>query len=307
VGTDNDMTWAITTLMRSGGDPTRPVGLGFLGETPNHRAMAAAAAYGWTGRWGTPSQREIAMGQVAELLRQQATGHYAWGEVNECLSSSHFNFWALAFGGLSWFALEQRDRDTAAAAAEWWRGEMSLLALVSAPSGRLRGRVVAPGQRSFYSPGTPSSGGSVTRDVAFSLVMNLPVNRKSDAWFRSAIDTSHPALDRAGAWVVQQLLRAHRDPLRAARAAALATLDGNLSTLPPLRDTLHIVRTREGHVAWFEEMSGRGGQPAQYWGWCDYGRGLQEYGLQPTNEPPEPPGGWEDGWRIVVPGVGAPG
>jgi hypothetical protein len=303
VGTESDLTTTITTLMRSGGDPERPVGLGFLGETPNHRAMAAAAAYGWTGRFGSPSQRDVALEQVAELLRQQASGHYSWGAVNECLSSSHFNFWALSFGALLWFALEQRDRDTAGAAAAWWQEELSLLALVSVPHGRLWGKIVSPGHRSFYHPGIPSSGGSVTRDVVFSMVMNLRANRKTEAWFRSAVDPTHPALDRVAAWVMQQLLRAHRDPLGDARRAALATLGGDLTTLPPLRDTLQVARSADGHVAWFEQMSGLGGQPAQYWAWCDYRRALQDYGLQPAAEPPAPPGGWSAAWRIVVSGT----
>jgi hypothetical protein len=50
-------------------------------------------------------------------------------------------------------------------------------------------------------------------------------------------------------------------------------------------------------------MTGLGGQPPQYWGWCDYESGRQEYGLHPTPEPPAPPGGWGAGPKIVIPGI----
>jgi hypothetical protein len=304
MGTDKVMIWAITDLLRGLGDPARPIGLGFAGETPNHRAMAAVAAYGWTRRYGTPSQRQQAESQVDELLRQQARAHCTWGAVDECLSPSHFNFWALSFAALAWLALETGDAPRAAAAATWWRGELALLALLSVPRGRLRGRIVAPGHRTFFQPGNPASGGSVTRDVSYALARGLHFNRKPEAWFAAAVDRQHPALDRAGAWCLLHLLRVQRDPLAGAAAAAAAALRGDLGALPPLRDTLRIVRTDEGHVGWFASLTGTGAQPAQYWAWCDYDRGLQDYGLVPTAEPPAPPGGWDGGWSIVIPGVG---
>jgi len=304
MGTDKVMIWAITDLLRGLADPTRPIGLGFTGETPNHRAMAAVAAYGWTRRYGTPSQRQQAESQVDELLRQQELAHCAWGAVDECLSPSHFNFWALSFAALAWLALETRDAPRAAAAATWWRRELLLLALLSVPRGRLRGRIVAPGHRTFFQPGNPPSGGSVTRDVSYALALGLRFNRKPEAWFAAAVDRQHPALDRAAAWCLLHLLRAQRDPLAGAAAAATAALRGDLGALPPLRDTLRIVRTGEGHVGWFASLTATGGQPAQYWAWCDYDGGLQDYGLVPTAEPPTPPGGWDGGWSIVIPGVG---
>lgn len=304
MGTDKVMIWAITDLLRGIADPARPIGLGFVGETPNHRAMAAVAAYGWTRRYGSPSQREQAESQVDQLLLNQAHAHCTWGAVDECLSPSHFNFWALSFAALAWMALENRDAVRAAAAARWWHGELSLLALLSVPRGKLRGRTVAPGHRTFFKPGNPPSGGSVTRDVSYALALGLSFNRKPEAWFAAAVDRQHPALDRAGAWCLLHLLRVQRDPLPGAAAAASAALRGDLSGVPPLRDTLRIVRTDHGHVGWFPSLTGTGGQQAQYWAWCDYDRGLQDYGLVPTAEPPAPPGGFEGAWSITVPGVG---
>lgn len=304
MGTESDLTRAITDLMRRQENLTRVPGLGFTGESPNHRTMAAASAYGWTKRHGTWGQKEQALAQVREMFAQQARGHYAWGRVNECLSPSHFNFWGLSFGSLRWFALEHRDRDVAEATAKWWRGEFALLALMSVPYGPLAGRIVAPGHRTFYKPSIPASGGSVTRDVVFSMVLGSRANRKKEAWFQSAVHSRSPHLDRVAAWVALELLRTLRDDLGGARTAALRALKLDLSNLPVLRDKLQIVRTPKGHVAWFERMTGLGGQPPQYWAWCDYETGHQEYGLHPTSEPPAPPGGWGAGPKIVIPGIG---
>lgn len=302
MGTESILTWAITDLMRGKADPARPLGLGFKGESPNHRTMAAAAAYGWTKRYGSPSQQRQALSQVTEMFWHQARGHETWGKVNECLSPSHFNFWGLSFAGLRWFALEHGDREVVEATSKWWRANFALLALMSVPRGPLAGRIVAPGHRTFYKPSIPASGGSVTRDVVYSMVLGLRANRKSEAWFQSAVDARRPSLDRVAAWIVLQLMRARRDDLGGARDAALRALKLDLSGLPVLHDTLQIVRTRGGHVAWFEQMTGLGGQPAQYWGWCDYDAGDQRYGLKPTAEPPEPPGGWGAAPKIVIPG-----
>jgi hypothetical protein len=304
MGTESVLTLAITDLLRGREHPAREPGLFFTGESPNHRTMAAAAAYGWTMRHGTWGQKDQALSQVGEMFAQEARGHCAWGKVDECLSPSHFNFWALSYGGLRAFGLEQRDAEVTEATARWWRGEFALLALMSVPYGPLAGRIVGPGHRTFYKPSIPASGGNVTRDVVFSLVLGLRANRKKESWFQSAVDPSQPALDRVAAWIALELLRSRGDDLGGARAAALRALKLDLSDLPVLRDTLQIVRTPKGHVAWFERMTGLGGQPPQYWGWCDYESGRQEYGLQPTSEPPAPPGGWGAGPKIVIPGIG---
>lgn len=302
MGTESVLTLAITDLLRGREDLTRVPGLGFTGESPNHRTMAAAAAYGWTMRHGTWGQKEQALSQVREMFAQQERGHEAWGRVNECLSPSHFNFWALSVGALRAFALEQRDRTLIDLTAKWWRAEFALLALMSVPYGWLAGRIVGPGHRTFYKPLIPASGGNVTRDVVFSMVLGLRANRKKESWFQSAVDPRRPSLDRVAAWIVLELMRSRKDDLGGARFAAQRALKYDLSDLPVLRDTLQIVRTPHGHVAWFERMTGLGGQPPQYWAWCDYDSGRQEYGLHP-GEPPAPPGGWGAGSRIVIPGI----
>ncbi|HYN21079.1 MAG TPA: hypothetical protein VE078_08975, partial [Thermoanaerobaculia bacterium] len=82
----------------------------------------------------------------------------------------------------------------------------------------------------------------------------------------------------------------------------LRALDGETGDMPPLFDPLQVVRTPQGHVAWFETMTGasKGRQKPQFSSWCDYTNGEQEYGLEAVAVPREPPGGFAAGKKIRV-------
>ncbi|MES1240446.1 MAG: hypothetical protein ABUT39_02400 [Acidobacteriota bacterium] len=299
MGTEKDLTSTIVDLIHGEGNPEKPGGLNLQGGTPNHKALAAACSYGWTRAFGNGEQKDKARGKVLDLFAEQKKGHYNWGDANEVLTASHYNWWGTALAALRWFARKQGDEQIVDLSSRWWRGEIALLSLVSVPSGKLQGNIVSPGARTRYSPSNPSSGGDTTRDVMYSLVMGLNANRKKEPWFKKA--AGKEALDTVAAWIVRELL-ADGDDLGGAKQAGLRALDGNTNDLPPLRDRLQVARTPEGHVAWFETMTGasKGKQKPQFSAWCHYGNGEQEYGLEATTTPREPPGGFTGSKRTSV-------
>jgi hypothetical protein len=315
-------------------------GLGMTKGTPNHRALGVACGYGWALQFGTAAQKNQAKAEVENLFRfQNDGGHYTWAETNECLTASHYNWWGTALAALRWFARKNNDARVLDLTGTWWKQEMALLALMSVPSGKLKGSIVAPGGRTVYMAAKPASGGSVPRDVVYGLI--LGTNPKPDKWFKNAVEPLSyyqtideakealepqeeklvpaaaaklmetlaaaepkkpdiPFLDITAPWIVRDLLKAG-DDFAGARKAAQDALAGSPSKLPKLVDRLHIVRTPTGHVAWFDDLTGTKNEPPQFWALCDYGAGTQEYGLsRPSPLPPAPPGGFAGRPRIDV-------
>jgi hypothetical protein len=310
MGTEKHFTRSIMALVLGVGRPDMGNGLEFKKGTPNHRALAVATGYGWALQFGDEAQKKKARERVRELFGFQDRGHYTWGETNECLTASHYNWWGVAFAALRWFARQHQDEEVLQLTGAWWRREIALLSLMSVPSGKLKGCIVAPGGRTLFTPDIPESGGSVPRDVVYQMIMESSTKVKKDDWFRQAaepldfykglIDKPKPFLDRTAPWLVRELLK-DGDDLGGAREAGRAALQGDKSNLPKLFDRLHVVRTDKGHVAWFDDMTGTKNLPPQFWAWCDYGSGAQNYGLErPNPMPPEPPGGFEGKPRIEV-------
>lgn len=340
MGTEKHFTRSIMALILDVAHKDMGNGLDFDKGTPNHRALSVACGYGWALKFGNEAQKKKARERVETLFRFQDKGHYTWAETNECLTASHYNWWGTALAALRWFAVDKNDPRVLKLTETWWKREMALLALMSVPSGKLKGCIVAPGGRTVYIEEKPASGGSVPRDVVYNLIMGS--NKKPDKWFRNAVEPlafyqnkpqeatepeedevkpaefaklmdllseaepkpkDIPYLDITAPWIVRDLIKNKKDDafVKAARKAAQAALEGDRSNLPKLFDRLHIVRTQEGHVAWFDDMTGVKNLPPQFWARCDYGTGKQEYGLsRPSPLPPAPPGGFDGGPRIEV-------
>lgn len=314
MGTEKAFTRSIMALILGVARQEMGNGLDFNQGTPNHRALAVACGYGWSLKFGDEAQKKKARERVRELFGFQDRAHYTWGETNECLTASHYNWWGVAFAALRRFARDAGDEEVLRLTGTWWRQEIALLALLSVPSGALKGCIVAPGGRTVFIPQKPASGGSVPRDVVFQMIMKSDPNVKPDEWFQKAAEPKsfyankneeltaegQPFLDRTAPWIVHELVKAG-DNFGNAAAAGRAALDGDRSNLPKLVDKLRIVRTPKGHVAWFEDMTGTKGEPPQFWAWCDYESGKQDYGREkPSPLPPAPPGGFEGRPRIEV-------
>lgn len=314
MGTEKQLTRSIMALILGVGRKEMGNGLDVNKGTPNHRALAVACGYGWSQLFGDEEQKKKAKKRVRELFDFQDKGHYTWAETNECLTASHYNWWGVALASLRWFAREHGDAEVLELTGQWWRREMALLALLSVPSGSLKGSIVAPGGRTVFVKEKPESGGSVPRDVVFQMIMGSNPKVKKNDWFQAAAEPvefyadksveldeqGRPFLDRTAPWIVRELVK-KGDDFGGAAAAGRAALDGDRSNLPKLVDRLHIVRTPKGHVAWFEDLTKNKNEPPQYWGWCDYGSGKQDYGVEKDVPPPDPPGGSaKDGPRIEV-------
>jgi hypothetical protein len=314
MGTEKQFTRSIMALILDVGRKDMGNGLDFNKGTPNHRALAVACGYGWSLKFGDAAQKKTARDRIEMLFQfQNDGGHYTWAETNECLTASHYNWWGTALAALRWFAHKEGDPRVLELTGTWWRQEIALLSLLSVPSGKLAGSIVAPGGRTVFDKNHPESGGSVPRDVVYRLIMGLKTNKK-DAWFKSAVEPlsyyknkdekpdkdGRPFLDITAPWIVRDLIKSG-DDFAGARKAGKDALDGDHSNLPKLVDRLHIVRTPEGHVAWFDDLTGTKGEPPQFWALCNYGTGEQDYGLdRPSPLPPPPPGGFEGRPRIEV-------
>ncbi len=340
MGTEKYFTRSIMALILGVADKDMGNGLDFDDGTPNHRALSVACAYGWAMKFGNDAQKKKAREKVETLFHFQDRGHYTWGDTNECLTASHYNWWGTALAALRWFAFEEDDNRVLDLTATWWKQEMALLSLMSVPAGKLAGCIVAPGGRSVYVESTPESGGSVPRDVVYGLFMGL--NPKKEKWYANAVEplsfyqnlnklkkvtkseedevkpaelakltallaTAEPKpkdipyLDITAPWIVRDLIGKDKDFAKAVRKAAEDSLeDGDRSNMPKLFDRLHVVRTTTGHVAWFDDLTGAKGKQPPQY-WA-----LCDYeaGTQKYSQqkptPPFPPGGFEGKPRIEI-------
>jgi hypothetical protein len=267
------------------GEQGTPAGLNFRGGSPNHWALAAATAYGY-GLRGTAEERQAGRRKALDFFRtQDQVGHMARGKGSEFGTPSHFVWWQAAVAGLWLLTLRAEDGEVLTASRTWWVRELSIENLCATP----KGRVVMPGARSHV--GGVDADQTRQRDMGRKLIrveqVRLPKNLEY--------------LDFTGLWILQQI------PAEERQQVAKAPPE-----LPHPFDTLTLLRTAAGHVAWFDEFHGL--RPA-YWAWVDYGSGEERYGTDPSwpkgypggprpaNLPvPEVPGDGRDVTRVIAPG-----
>ncbi|HEX3130299.1 MAG TPA: hypothetical protein VH394_23385, partial [Thermoanaerobaculia bacterium] len=221
MGTEKSFTRSIMALILDVANKEMGNGLDFDQGTPNHRALAVACGYGWSLKFGDEAQKKKARERVETLFGfQNDRGHYTWAETNECLTASHYNWWGVAFAALRLFARRNGDPRVLQLTGTWWRQEIALLALMSVPSGKLAGCIVAPGGRTVFDEEHPASGGSVPRDIVYRLIMGLKVKKDND-WFKAAAEPGsfyknkdekpdakgRPFLDITAPWIVRELLQ----------------------------------------------------------------------------------------------------
>ena len=276
-----------TALLRRqiAGEQGTPAGLRFTGGTPNHWALAAATAYGY-GLKGTAAEKKAAREKVLNFFHtQDIVGHMARGRVNEFGTPSHFVWWQAAVAGLWLLSHRAKDQEILGLSRAWWVHELTVENLCATPGGR----VVMPGARSFV--GGALADQTLDRDRGRKLIRNERVRLPRDL----------DSLDRTGLWILRQI---PREELRQV---------ANAPPRPPaMLDTMTVLRTREGHVASFEEFHGL--RPA-YWAWVDYASGEEAYGTDPNwpkGQPggkrpadlpvPEVPGGERNAMRVVLRG-----
>jgi hypothetical protein len=252
-----------------------PAGLNWKGGTPNHWALAAATAYGY-GLRGTAAERNAGRRKALDFFdTQEKVGHMARGQVSEFGTPSHFAWWQAALAGLWFLSWQAKDQEILALSRAWWVHEITVENLCATPGGR----VVMPGARSHIGGGNADQ--TRERDFGRKLILGLKVRLPKDL----------TTLDRTGLWILNQIPRAELRQVADAPARP-----------PRLLDTLHLLRTRKGHVAWFDEFHGL--RPA-YWAWADYATDEERYGTDP-DWPKGQPGGQRPADLPVpeVPGAG---
>jgi hypothetical protein len=283
MGAERDFS-ALLRLQIAGQQGT-PAGLRFRGGTPNHWALAAATAYGY-GLKGTPAERKAGRQKVLDFFRtQDLVGHMARGRVSEFGTPSHFVWWQAALAGIWLLAARAKDAEVLNAVRTWWIRELTVENLCATP----KGHVVMPGARSHV--GGELADQTPDRDRGRKLILGERVRLPKDL----------ESLDRTGLWILRQI------PSDERRRVASAPPQP-----PPMLDTLTILRTPAGHVAWFDEFHGL--RPA-YWAWADYASEEEAYGTDPDwpkNQPggrrppdlpvPEVPGGERGAMRVLFRG-----
>jgi hypothetical protein len=242
------------------GERGTPAGLRWTGGTPNHWALAAATAYAY-GLRGTAEERQAGRRKAQDFFStQDQVGHMARGRMSEFATPSHFAWWQAAVAGLWLLAARAGDGTVLAPARAWWVRELSIENLCATP----KGRVVIPGARSHV--GGVDADQTRQRDMGRKLILGERVR----------LPRNLEGLDLTGLWILQQI------PPEERRQVVKATPE-----LPHPLDTLNLLRTAAGHVAWFDEFHGL--RPA-YWAWADYGTGEEKYGTDPS-WPKDYPGG----------------
>ena len=283
MGAERDFS-ALLRLQIAGQQGT-PAGLRFKGGTPNHWALAAATAYGY-GLKGTPAERKAGRQKALDFFHtQDLVGHMARGRVSEFGTPSHFVWWQAALAGIWLLALRAKDAEVLNVVRTWWIRELTVENLCATP----KGCVVMPGARSHV--GGELADQTPDRDRGRKLILGERVRLPKDL----------ESLDRTGLWILRQI------PSDERRRVASAPPQP-----PPMLDTLTILRTPAGHVAWFDEFHGL--RPA-YWAWADYASEEEAYGTDPAwpkNQPggrrppdlpvPEVPGGERGAMRVLFRG-----
>jgi hypothetical protein len=252
-----------------------PAGLNWTGGTPNHWALAAATAYGYGVR-GTPAQRQAGRAKALAFFdTQEKVGHMARGKITEFGTPSQFAWWQAALAGLWFLSWQAKDPEILALSREWWVHELTVENLCATP----KGRVVMPGARSHIGGGNADQ--TKERDMGRKIILGE----------RTRLPRDLTALDRTGLWILKQI-----------PAAELRQVSTAPARPPRLLDTLHILRTKEGHVAWFDEFHGL--RPA-YWAWADYSTEEERYGTDPSWPKGKPGGVRPDDLPVPeVPGAG---
>jgi len=283
MGAERDFS-ALLRLQIAGQQGTA-AGLQFKGGTPNHWALAAATAYGY-GLKGTPAERKAGRQKVLDFFHtQDVVGHMARGRVSEFGTPSHFVWWQAALAGIWLLAERAEDAEILKAVRTWWIRELTVEDLCATP----KGRVVMPGARSHV--GGELADQTPDRDRGRKLILGEKVRLPKDL----------ESLDRTGLWILRQIPSDERRQVASAPPQP-----------PPMLDTLTILRTPTGHVAWFDEFHGL--RPA-YWAWADYASEEEAYGTDPDwpkNQPggrrppdlpvPEVPGGERGAMRVLFRG-----
>lgn len=263
------------------GQPGSRVGITWSGGTPNHKALAAAAAYGWALAQPPGSADNLAGRKiVVAFLQSQLRTFMAIGGVNEFETPSHYSWWQAAYGSIWLQASRHKDTEVLPLIRRIEVQARSVEDAGMTPAGH----VVLPGGRCWQGAG--ESDQRVQRDQGLAIVEGRSIRLPSEVTNPKVAPAS---TDRTGLWVLAQIPRAELDVVAKAPAEMPATLDA-----------VQIQRSATGGVAWFDTFAGL--RPCWWASWGPDGK--EAYGSDPLL-PKGAPGGKRPA-NLVPPTAGAP-
>ncbi|HEY1696141.1 MAG TPA: hypothetical protein VGG39_28435 [Polyangiaceae bacterium] len=204
------------------------------GGTPNQKLLWRVWYYGWALRAGTAAQQSDARSFLQSFFDAgESTGHYAIGNADEVLTTSHYEIWSNGMTCARLLSVVNADATILAATANWWTEEVALYDLL----GR-SGSIDAPGAR-FAEGG---AGSSDLRDTIFAMIQGrTPAGHASDpnaAWWDDYYNVA--------AWTLREDFR-RGDGLGGAAHATQADL-------PHLHDPLQVYTRGDDYVFSFPQL-----------------------------------------------------
>ncbi len=203
--------------------------------TPNQKLLWRVWYYGWAQRAGTAAQKTDARDFLVDFFEtERASGHYAQGNADEVLTTSHYEIWSNGMTCARLLALHYKESKLLSVTGRWWRSEKALLDLLQRD-----GSIDAPGAR--FSPG--QAGPSNLRDTLYAMLSGRPLPGKA------VVPTAPWWSDyyNVGAWTLREILRTGDD---------LTVVGAGPSDLPPLHDPLNLHVKGADYVFEFPQLRG---------------------------------------------------
>ncbi len=204
--------------------------------TPNHKLLWRVWYFGWSRLAGTQAQQDEAKSMLLGFFDTQVTGgHYAIGNADEVLNTSHYQLWANGMTCARLLAIHHQDAELLAATGQWWRGELALYSVL-----QRGGSIDAPGAR--FKDG--QAGPSQLRDVVYAMVRGAPLmgnpGNPNAPWWSDYYNVA--------AWTLREVQRLGDDLGGAA--------DAGMNDLPNLHDPLELRTKGDDFVFVFNKLRG---------------------------------------------------
>lgn len=204
--------------------------------TPNHKLLWRVWYFGWSRLAGTQAQKDEAKSMLLGFFDTQVTGgHYAIGNADEVLNTSHYQLWANGMTCARLLAIHHDDAELLAATGQWWRGELALYSVL-----QRGGSIDAPGAR--FKDG--QAGPSQLRDILYAMVRGAPLmgnpGDPNAPWWSDYYNVA--------AWTLREVQRLGDDLGGAA--------DAGMNDLPNLHDPLELRTKGEDYVFVFNKLRG---------------------------------------------------
>lgn len=250
--------------------------LGFNSGSFNHVYLSRSVGYAYSAPLGGPALLDF-------LAAGEKQGHCSFGGRNEINTSSH-DAWVKFAAAAAWLlALRRQDAAVLAPIRRWWRAELALERLGADADGD----VELPGARDFHGDADQRK----QRNIGRAIILGLKGKVARVPKTAGTPEGGPLSTDMAGVWALTVI----RKEFPGEFVSQMANI-GN-PDLPLLRDTMHVLSTRDQSTIWFETIS----DAIDVCYWVHRRPGVLAYGIDPARRSgapggprpagvPEPPG-----------------